>query len=201
MKITYTTCLLDVGNVSKSHEWVTTFSQIQQVILNMGYPVDPGPFIIYGQSGKKRGEGNGVVPIKEILMSKLPNTCCREIPLPLNSGGKLGKLDVVATVGNYRFALEWETGNVSSSHRAVNKMLLGLYDGAIQAVILIVPVKNFAQYLTDRIGNYEELAQYFPLWRQQSIPSGILYILGIEHDSVSMDVPRFPKGTDGRAII
>lgn len=201
MKITYSTCLLDVGTVSKSHEWLVTFGQIQQVIQNMGHPTEPGPFTIYAQSGKKRGEGNGVVPIKEILMKKLPNTGTREVSLPLKSGDKLGKIDFVFTLSNYKFALEWETGNVSSSHRAVNKMLLGLYDGVMQAGLLIVPVKNFAQYLTDRVGNYEELVPYFPLWRQASIKNGILYILGIEHDLISMDVHRFKKGTDGRAII
>lgn len=202
MKIAYTTRLVANGPVLTSQEWILTFDQIQQIIQSMGHPSDPGPFAIYPESGKKRGEGNGVVPIKEILMNKLPSCCCREISLPLPPplGGNLGKLDVVFSVNNYTFALEWETGNVSSSHRAVNKMLLGLLCGVIQAGILIVPVRNFAQYLTDRIGNYEELMPYFYLWQQYPIPNGVLYILGIEHDETSMTATRFQKGTDGRAL-
>lgn len=65
---------------------------------------------------------------------------------------------------------------------------------------MIVPCRNLAQYLTDRIGNYEELEPYFNFWLN-SIASypGVIVILGIEQDKISFDVPRIPKGTDGRA--
>lgn len=54
-------------------------------------------------------------------------------------------------------------------------------------------------YLTDRIGNIGELEPYFPLWRNLTGISGALRIIVIEHDETSFDVPRIPKGTDGRA--
>lgn len=56
------------------------------------------------------------------------------------------------------------------------------------------------QYLTDRVGNYRELEPYFPLWQSLICEEGYLAVISIEHDSVSYDVPKIPKGTDGRAL-
>jgi hypothetical protein len=201
MKLSYVTCILSQGDVALSSEWLSTFEVITNTLKMMEHPQGASKFSIYGQSGKKRGMGNGVKPIKEIFMGMLPSEFRREVPLSLNSALKPGDIDVVFTKGKYTFGIEWETGNVSSSHRAVNKMLLGLAEGVLHAGVLIVPVKNFAKYLTDRVGNYEELSPYFSLWQKYNIDNGILYIIGIEHDDVSDDCSyRFPKGSDGRAL-
>jgi hypothetical protein len=96
-------------------------------------------------------------------------------------------------------ALEWETGNISSSHRSMNKMVMNLSSGLIAAGILVVPSKRFAKYLTDRIGNIDELERYFGFWKSVPCKIGILEIAVIEHDAESLDVPRIPKGTDGRS--
>ena len=98
-------------------------------------------------------------------------------------------------------AIEWETGNISSSHRSLNKMALGLMRGTIAAGILVVPSRELYRYLTDRVGNMQELEPYLDLWK--SIPctfGGILQVIAIEHDSTSTKVPRILKGTDGRAL-
>lgn len=97
--------------------------------------------------------------------------------------------------------LEWETGNISSSHRSLNKMCLGLLQGAIKAGILVVPSRALYPYLTDRIGNIAELEPYFPVWSATPCEEGILEIVVIEHDATSDTVPRIPKGTDGRAQV
>ena len=48
----------------------------------------------------------------------------------LGSREKPGKIDAVKNLPDGRyFAFEWETGNISSSHRALNKMAIGLLDG------------------------------------------------------------------------
>jgi hypothetical protein len=94
---------------------------------------------------------------------------------------------------------EWETGNISSSHRSLNKMCLGLLKGAIKAGMLVVPSRQLYPFLTDRIGNIAELEPYFDLWRSTQCAEGVLDIVVIEHDATSMNVPRIPKGTDGRA--
>ena len=97
-------------------------------------------------------------------------------------------------------AAEWETGNISSSHRAMNKMALGLMQEVLIGGILILPTREMYHYLTDRIGNFEELEPYFPLWRAVACREGILGVVSVEHDAVSRDVPRIPKATNGRAL-
>ena len=62
-----------------------------------------------------------------------------------------------------------------------------------------VPSRKLYHFLTDRIGNVSELEPYFPLWSKVPCSKGILEIVVIEHDAESWDVPRIPKGTDGRA--
>ena len=100
-------------------------------------------------------------------------------------------------------ALEWETGNISSSHRALNKMALGLLKGVLAAGILVVPSRELYKYLTDRIGNMEELEPYLDLWRSGSLrEAGVLEIVAIEaYDATKARMCRaFPRSTDGRAL-
>lgn len=95
--------------------------------------------------------------------------------------------------------MEWETGNVSSSHRAINKMVLGLVAKKCIAGVLVIPNMTLARYLTDRIGNIEEIRPYTPLWENLSVAEGVLELVVIEQDGESTSSPRIPKGKDGRA--
>ncbi len=71
---------------------------------------------------------------------------------------KPGPVDVVKQFSDGRyFAIEWETGNISSSHRALNKMTIGLAQGILDYGILILPSREMYQWLTDRVGNFEEI--------------------------------------------
>ena len=78
-------------------------------------------------------------------------------------------------------------------------MALGLLSGATVGGLLVVPSRKLYPYLTDRIGNFDELEPYFPLWRATPCKQGVLEIIVIEQDAESQEVPRIPKGTDGRA--
>jgi len=49
-----------------------------------------------------------------------------EEPLDIAVVSRPGKVDAVLYAQEGPVALEWETGNISSSHRALNKMALGL---------------------------------------------------------------------------
>jgi hypothetical protein len=98
------------------------------------------------------------------------------------------------------FAVEWETGNISSSHRALNKMAVGLIEKVIEGGILILPSRDMYYFLTDRVGNFSELEPYFPVWKNLNISEGVLAIIEIEHDAISMEVSPIKKGTDGRAL-
>jgi hypothetical protein len=79
-------------------------------------------------------------------------------------------------------------------------MALGLLKKALAIGCLIVPSREMYQYLTDRVGNFSELVPYLDLWRAIPVESGVLEIVVIEHDAISTEVPRIPKGTSGRAL-
>jgi len=79
-------------------------------------------------------------------------------------------------------------------------MALGILGGQLIGGVLMLPTRDMYYYLTDRTGNYAEIAPYFPLWKSLNVKNGYLAIIAVEHDSVSKNVPRIPKGTDGRAL-
>jgi hypothetical protein len=125
-----------------------------------------------------------------------------EQKLSLASREKPGPIDAIKKIGDGKiFAVEWETGNISSSHRAINKMSIGLLEGKLIGGVLVLPSRNFYQYLTDRVGNFAEIEPYFPMWRSLPVENGILAVIEIEHDRISKSVKRIKKGTDGRALV
>jgi len=201
MKIIQVETLISNGDFPKSNYWKNVRSALHKEIIGIDHPTGSGKFTIYPESGKKRGEGNGVVPIKQSLITRLcQNGWKAEQPLDIATRKKPGKLDAVLFSSDGNVALEWETGNISSSHRALNKMCLGLMKSVIVGGILIVPSREMYKYLTDRVGNISELEPYLDLWKSIPCENGVLEIVVIEHDSESYDVPRLKKGTDGRAL-
>lgn len=116
-----------------------------------------------------------------------------------------GDFDFVTTTANgIRVAIEWETGNISSSHRSLNKLSIVLAAKKIQAGVLILPSRNLYEHLTDRIGNIGELSPYLGMWKSMgaSVERGMLAIAVVEHDELTDD-PEFPYlkvGKDGRAV-
>jgi hypothetical protein len=185
-------------------------SQINEAVRSTVWPPGADAFTIYPESGKKRGEGNGVKPIKEGFVCTLQGMGWElEKRAPRRSGmndgekgSRPGAFDChrVMEGGLTPFVVEWETGNVSSSHRSINRMALGILDGYVSGGVLIVPSRALAQYLTDRIGNSPELEPYFRLWQKWTLAeNAYLAVVTVEHDDESTEVPRIPKGTDGRA--
>jgi hypothetical protein len=201
MKIVEQWDILSVGNIAKSKVWRKACSDIETAILSTDWPHGSGKFTIYPESGKKTGQGNGVLPIKEPCIQKLKELGWDTEELPEIEGGVLGigDLDALYKSKEGYIGFEWETGNISSSHRAINKLLLTLQKGGIKAGILVVPSDALKPYLTDRIGNIRELKPYFPLWRTIQLEEGILRVIVVEHDAKSTSVPKIPKGTDGWA--
>lgn len=208
MKIVENVVLLSHGEFAQSDEWVEIRKEIHKAIQSAAWPVGRSTFSIYPESGKKSGQGNGVVPIKKLPMEALKKQgWALEYPWAVGGqatglngkGTKPGNIDAAKNFDQGLVVVEWETGNISSSHRAVNKMALGLVMGTCIAGVLVVPNMRLAQYLTDRIGNIEELRPYIPLWKSINLESGVLEIVVIEQDAEDRTVPRIPKGRDGRA--
>ena len=201
MRIVHVETLLSRGEFSTSPEWADIRRELHEAVERVDWPVGSGKFTIYPGSGEKRGMGNGVGPIKDSLMRQLDVAAWKlEEPLDIASSKKPGKLDAVLATPYGPFAMEWETGNISSSHRALNKIALGLLKESLVGGTLVVPTRELYQYLTDRIGNWDEIAPYLDLWKSIPIRNGVLEIVVVEHDATSTDVPRIPKGTDGRAL-
>jgi hypothetical protein len=200
MKIVHVETLIEVGEISVSRRWKAIRSKLHRAIKAVDWPPGSKKFTIYPQSGKKRGEGNGVKPIKNECIAKLvAQGWSTETQFADESFTTLGGLDATLLTRNGLVAMEWETGNISSSHRAINKMALCLLRRQLVAATLVVPSRRLYRFLTDRIGNYPELEPYFDLWRSIPCTNGVLEIVVIEHDAESTSVPKIPKGTDGRS--
>lgn len=201
MKITEFHDIVSSGGLATSRPWARAWADIRAGIRATDWPHGSGKFTIYPESGKKRGEGNGVKPIKLPCVELLEERGWTVECVPPVERGVLGAGDLDALLESRAgcIAFEWETGNVSSSHRAINKLLLAMVRGSLLGGFLVVPSARLAQYLTDRIGNVGELRHYFQLWGKIPIKRGALRIVVVEQDAESRRVARIPKGTDGRS--
>jgi hypothetical protein len=134
---------------------------------------------------------------------RYPEPAADAIHDPLHEG--VGDFDFwLRSDTGFRTVVEWETGNISSSHRSLNKMCLALMAGLVDAAVLVVPSIMLNVHLTDRIGNIRELQPYFYFWSAfgQSIKRGLLAIVEVEQDGLvkSTDMRDFiPTGKDGNA--
>lgn len=202
MKIVRIDRLIDAGEFSKSEEWSTIENHIVQAIKTIEWPPGSGSFTLFDQPGKARGQGNGVKPIKDACMLHLKSLGWDlETEISIASYKHPGLIDASYPVANKLFAFEWETGNISSSHRALNKMALGMLKKILIGGALVLPTRAMYRYLTDRVGNFPELEPYFPLWQSIDVDEGLLLVIAVEHNAVSKSVPRIQKGTDGRALV
>lgn len=196
MKIVETIDLFSVGSFSKSSHWTKACQDITRSIEGTDWPHGSHNFTI--RPGKHI---NGVVPIKSPCLKNLKKLGWQTEALPELNPGVLtsGDIDALLQTPQGYVGFEWETGNISSSHRALNKLFLALHDRAIVGGGLVVPSAALYKFLTDRVGNITELRPYFRLWRTLPIADGCLRIYVVEHDSESPRVRKIPKGTDGRA--
>ena len=143
---------------------------------------------------------NGVVPVKERCYRILEEEYhwYREKPLSYfrNNARKGGPIDVYKEFyhdSHSLFAgLEFETGNISSAHRSMNKLLIGVAKGELSIAFLMMPIKAMSFYLTDRVSNYEELEPYFELLN--NVP---FVVFGFDAEKYSSTAPLLPKGKDG----
>lgn len=205
MKFVRQVDLVNNGNYKRSLEYQRAMKDIEAAIEAVIYPPGSDKFTL-----NPTRKGNGVKPIKDGFTEYLhdrdwemeyrPAARKQGAPTP-------GAFDCHFDFNNKNvkpFAVEWETGNISSSHRAINRLAVGILNDNISAGILVVPSKLMYPYLTDRIGNFRELQPYLELWEQFDRLLDTPYYLGIvvvEQDAISKDVPTIEKGTDGRALI
>jgi len=196
MKILRETTLFRHLGTSTAPQIETALEEVRQAIRAVDWPKGSGTFSILPQK-----QANGVKPIKVNFVSYLrDHGWLLEHKMNITGEGHPGPIDAAKQiVESQYFALEWETGNISSSHRALNTMVVGIQKKILVAGVLILPSRSLYKYLTDRIGNYQEIEPYFSVWQRIQVKEGLLMVMEIEHDETSPTVPRIPKGTDGGA--
>jgi hypothetical protein len=201
VKIVDVITLQSCGGYATSKHWKKTRKQIHDAVKRCEWPVGSGSFTIYPESGKKRGEGNGVLPIRNEFVAYLKSKgWAIEGPAKNALDQLLGDFDAVLPGPEKPIVVEWETGNISSSHRSMNKLTMLVSDGVISAGVLAVPSRRLYVYLTDRIGSIKELEPYFGLWKSVPCEAGVLEIIVFEHDAESKSVKKIPKMTAGRSL-
>ncbi len=175
----------------------TCLQDIRSAIEHVVWPENSRKFTI-----RPVMDGNGVLPIKVGFMRKLSALGWKLEQRPvLAKGLGPGKVDALKVLpGGRQFAAEWETGNISSSHRALNKICMGLIEGHLAGGVLILPDRELYHFLTQRIGNYKELAPYFPVYRHLKAVDGLLAVFAVSFDRTAPDVALIPKGMDGHSL-
>ena len=228
MKWLRTIIVFDKGNVVAEQDWATVHASYVRSIEAIDHPVGSGKFILRRKVRKPNGKWkrNGVGYMRASFLHKMveieewereaavklprdriqpalrlyPISGAYQEPITSNFGG----FDFqTLTKDGLRVAIEWETGNISSSHRSMNKLAIALASGAIQVGVLIVPSRACYEQLTDRIGNIGELSGYLELWEaaKAAVQRGLLAISVVEHDNVTDDpiIPFLKVGNAGLA--
>lgn len=174
------------------------YNEICEAILSIITP--PYPYFIINNSEKNC---NGVTPIKDPCYEKLENRYLwyRDKPLAylhedMKKGGPINLYKEFSEYGdseeNFNVGVEFETGNIASAHRSINKLRVGITIKELDLAMLILPIKSLSFYLTDRVANYEELEPYFIIIND--LP---FIVIGFDADEYSPVVPLLPKGRDG----
>jgi hypothetical protein len=198
MQIVHEEILISQGNFEMTAEYGQILNEIYTAISAVSWPAGSSHFTIHPKK-----KGNGVKPIKAGCVLALRDTFGWQLEAPVfvREVNRAGKVDALRHTPYGNFVVEWETGNISSSHRALNKISLGIIKKLLLGGVLILPTRKLYHYLTDRVGNYEELQPYFPVWKQIPVESGFMMVIAVEHDAIDDDVPLITKGTDGRALV
>lgn len=196
MKIINTELLTNASKMVSNQELGSVYKTVCKAISTVSWPEGANTFTLNPVL-----KGNGVKPIKINCMNHLKKHNWKlEYRMDIAKRVKPGPIDAVLELSDGSFAaIEWETGNISSSHRALNKLALGVMTGTLQLGLLILPSRTMYKYLTDRVGNFQEISPYFDIWRSLN-GDGVLGVIEVEHDDISDMAPLIPKGTDGRAL-
>lgn len=196
MKTVHEEVLFGHALIAERQDVKDRLEEIRKSIANVVWPPGGRSFRI-----NPVPDGNGVLPIKIGFAQKLRSFGWTLESRPvLAEGLGPGKIDAIcSTASGDCIAAEWETGNISSSHRALNKMCVGILQNHLIGGVLILPDRDLYSYLTQRVGNFKELAPYFPVYRHLNLSSGFLAVFAVSHDRTSSTVPLIPKGFDGNA--
>lgn len=190
VKIVEVKRVLGKGTLAPSPEWATIRDAVLQAIALVDWPPGSGKFTI-----NPTRHGNGVGPIQRRAAKLLDqNGWKAQYPWPIADRTQPGRMDAAYFSSHGLVAFEWETGNIASCHRSINKICLGFHIGAIAGGILALSSNRLYPFLTDRVGNIGEIERYFPLWSATPCDQGVLEIIVVEHDATSSKAPLIRRG-------
>lgn len=197
MKIVHEEFLFGEEHVSADANLAACLADLRVAVKGVVWPETGRKFLI-----RPEVDGNGVLPIKQGFIRRLRKLGWRLEERPILAQGLgPGKIDALKALPDGRqFAAEWETGNISSSHRALNKLCMGMIEGHLAGGVLVLPDRNLYNFLTQRIGNYRELSPYFPVYRRLALAKGMLLVIAVSFDDISEKVALIPKGLDGNSL-
>lgn len=229
MKWLRTLVLFNEGDVMSTDGWQSVHQSYKNAIENIHHPLGSGSLTIRKKTirpGSTQFNRNGVGFLRSHFLRNMVEAegwhaegnvdlgrDRRQPAILLYPSGEAYREPITSGFGGFDFltstrdglkvAIEWETGNISSSHRSMNKLAIALKTGIIQAGVLILPSRDLYVHLTDRIGNISELSGYLEMWEslRTTVERGLLAITVVEHDEVSDDplLSYLPTGNDGRA--
>jgi hypothetical protein len=228
MKWLRTLVLFDKGNVISSSDWKAVHESYVRSILSIDHPAGSGSLTLRRKVKYPNGQWarNGVGYLRSRFLDHMngPEHWQSEGDVDLGRDRQQPPIKLYPSLYEYRepitsdfggfdfvttaqdgtiVAIEWETGNISSSHRSMNKLAIALSNGIVQVGVLIVPSRDLYEHLTDRIGNIGELSGYLSMWEslKSNVSRGLLAVTVVEHDTLSSDdaFPYLPTGNDGRA--
>jgi len=174
MKWLRTLVLFDKGEVISSDDWNTVHTSYVRAISSIDHPAGTGTLTLREKAKKPGGQWarNGVGFLRtrflefmldserwkaegDVSLSRdrlqppiklYPSLEAYREPITSDFGG----FDFMTTAPNgMRIAIEWETGNISSSHRSMNKLAIALSNGIVEVGVLIVPSRKLYEHLTD----------------------------------------------------
>lgn len=228
MKWLRTIVLFNQGDVISSSDWKNLHASYVRAIASIEHPRSAGSLTLRRKVKLAGGQWkrNGVVPLRKQFLAYMRNREGWQIEsnVPLARDRDQPSLQLYPSMENHRepitsdfggfdfmstaqhgtrVAIEWETGNISSSHRSMNKLAIALTSGVIEVGVLIVPSRALYEHLTDRVGNIGELSGYLAAWAStgSAVERGLLAITVVEHDQLTdkPEIPYLRAGKDGRA--
>lgn len=166
-----------VGKINNSEKYINSVSPIKNGLINLlhdeyGWEKEKHLMALTGEGNtgstnkRRKGSGGGIDVYKEFSQDEF----------------------------SFRVGIEFETGNVASVHRSLNKLSLGEKNKELDLIVLVLPVFDLSYYLTDRVANYEEIERYFPLFEDRPFIA-----FGFDAEEYSPDFPIFVKGNDGNS--
>lgn len=225
MQIKEERIIVNQGDFYESDQWQEAREQAMEAVRAVDWPPGTGEFTVYPE--KEANGVNPATAMFEHNIDQKPlweetgrnhfKSLLKERDMLDDAVEQLGEymddpeafvssswFDAMAVIEDddgekHIIVFEWETGNISSSHRSLNRIMVGFLSGIITAGIIGLPTRELYQYSTDRIGNFQELYPYFMIYEALNtrVQNGVFEVVAFEQDGVSYDVPRIPKGSDG----